>query len=360
MFMRCALFVFVLIFFAGFTSAALGITPAKQEVDFLPGKVYEFTFTIISDSSDKIIDLYLDGDLSAYGSLSTTQIVGSESFLVTITLPDEMSPGPHNIFVRGIEAVSENDFIGTRIDIGAPIRIFAPYPGRYADMQLSIANGNVDEQIPIELLVSNKGQENLYLEPYIDFYSNGKKIDTLSYKPAEVLASEERYFRKYLSTAGYKPGDYVGIATIDYGEISTINQSFRIGSLNVNVTNFTQRLQRGGIQRFHLSVESLWNHDILGLYADVNLSKDSEIVSFRTPVIDLTAWSTGQLEGFVDTSSLEGVYDIDISVYYSQKVTNVEGLLTIYSYNYTLLLTVMIIVLVGIILFFYLRNGRKK
>lgn len=360
--------IFFIIFSIELTAAALGITPAKQEINFIPGQKYEFTFTIISDNPNQELELYLDGDLAEYGRLSTTSAIGSETFNVAVALPDEIiSPGPHSIIVRGREVVSEREFIGTLIDIGVPIKIFVPYPGRYAELQLNIPNGNIDEEIPIELLVINRGKENLFLQSvYVDFYTSGQKAGTLSYKPAEISVAEERYFRKRLDTAGYKSGDYLGVAYADYGEIASVNQSFRVGSLFINITNFTQRIPQESIQKFHIGIESFWNREIDGVFADVNLSNDVETVTFRTPPVNLEPWRIKQLEGFIDTSDLNGNYNALISLHYAQKTTTAEGIVTIYKYSYITIIVTSLVALafmggiIALILFMMRRKKRRR
>src|SRR3989344_294429 len=129
--------------FVNIVSASLGISPAKQEINFVPGESYEFSFIVSSDDPNRKIELYLAGDIPQYATLSKTSIVGAESFKVIINLPEGgITPGKHSIIVRGREQSPENQFIGTRIDIGAPINIFVPYPGQYAELSLNIPTGN--------------------------------------------------------------------------------------------------------------------------------------------------------------------------------------------------------------------------
>jgi len=185
----------------------------------------------------------------------------------------------------------------------------------------------------------------------------------LAYSPANLSVAEERYFRKFLSTEGYRSGDYIGIAYADYGDVVSVNQSFRIGFLFVNVTNFTQRLSQKGIQKFDIGIESLWNRDLEDVFAEVNFSRDASFVSFRTPPATLKGWEEGQLEGFVDTTNLEGDYDVDISLHYGEQTTITEGSVNIYRFSYAVIIivsVVFILVAAGIIVLVIWIKKKKK
>jgi len=141
--------------------------------------------------------------------------------------------------------------------------------------------------------------------------------------------TQDRYFRKFLNTSGYKPGDYIAEAVIDFGDIVKVNKTFRVGSLFVGVSNFTEQLQKGKIQEYIIGIESKWNGDLDEVFADVNIFNDVENITFRTPSVSLAAWESKNLVGFVDTEELEGEYDVNIILNYVGAKTFASGKLIV-------------------------------
>ena len=71
--------ILILVFVLFFISkvSALGVSPGILEIDFAPGQEYEFTFSVISESSDKAVDVSVGGDLVENVKLSAKEIAGS-------------------------------------------------------------------------------------------------------------------------------------------------------------------------------------------------------------------------------------------------------------------------------------------
>lgn len=343
-------FAFFLVIMSSLASASLGISPAKREIAFTPGEVIELGYKVYSDNPEEIIDLFLGGDLEQYARLDKDTLTGTGSFKVFITLPDNLdSPGMHTISVGAKQRPREDQFIGTVVDIRSTIYVFAPYPGRYAEIELFVPDGNIDEQIPIEVKVINRGKEDLNVAVNVDFFNEkGEILFSMPFTPVLMGQSDEKYFRKFLDTSGYLPGNYLADAEAVYGtseDKSSANRSFRIGSLFVNITNFTESLPRKGIQKFIINIENKWNGEIREVYADVNLTNGVENITFRTPSTDLSPWNNGALTGFLDTDELEGEYTTYIVLSYAGQQTIASGKLVIEEFNLIMLVIIGIIAL---------------
>lgn len=359
------LFVFLIILFSGVVSS-LGISPAIREYNFVPGEVIEITYSVSAESENPI-DVYASGALSEYATLSTEVLEkGSGSFTVTIKLPAELDkPGLHSMAVGAKERPPEDAFLGTVVGINAVVRINVPYPGRYTEVSLKIPDGNVDEEIPVETKVINRGREPLFVDVGVDFYEeSGDFVEKMEFTSVDLAIGEERFFRKFLNTAKYKPGNYYAEAIVDFGETVKVNDTFRIGSLFINVINFTEEIKRGGLQPFVIGVQSFWNGNLDGVFADVNLSKNgNSIVEFRTPPIDLNAWETDNLVSYVNTDGFEGTYDSEITLIYSGQEEEFYGKLNIIEFNYILLIGASILgggIIIGAIIYFIRKRNKNK
>jgi hypothetical protein len=220
-------------------------------------------------------------------------------------------------------------------------------------------------EIPVELKVTSRGSQDITVSVDINFYSpSGDLVETLDFKPISMISGQESFFRKFLNTSGFRPGDYEAEALVDYGSVSRTNKTVRIGSLFVNVTNVTGSLEKKeGIQKFHVNVESFWNDYVKEVYADVNISNSSFNTGFRTPSKDLEAWKEAQLVGFLDTSTLTGEYESKIMLHYEGSATEYKGRLEITEKSYTLYIAVGVVIaiaLIGVIVFAIFKLRKKK
>ena len=358
----------ICIFYLSFASASLGISPAIREINFEPGKEVIINYKVYSDNPEEELSLRAEGDLQDYMTLSKKELRGSGSFTLTINFPEKIDlPGIHTIGVGVRQKPSDDQFIGTSIDISAVLKIYVPYPGRYVEASLSVIDGNIDEEIPVEVYVINRGKEDLNLNVKVNFFAEGiDLVKTINFDQVLLGTTEEKTFKKKLNTNGLKPGNYLADAVIDYGEERKINKTFKIGSLFVNVTNFTKNLSRGGIQRFLVDIESKWNGKIDEVYADINISNSTKSFYFRTPSVGLGAWERKILEGFLDTTGMEGEYNSEIVLIYSGLNTTVYGRLNVFKKGlgiiiYTLgLLAFLLLILMVYVIWRFRKNSLSQ
>lgn len=356
-------FIFIIIF-SEYVNAALGISPAIVEINFVPREEHEIIYSAISDNPEKELDIYVSGDLAEYAKLSTDKLIGPGNFKVKLKLPDKIEkPGMHLIGVGIKEKPSETEFIGTAINIAGIIKIFVPYPWRYVEATMEINNGNIDDEIPLEIRVKNMGKENLSVNIETNFFTeDGKFVDKMDFNSVVIESAQNRYFRKFLNTTGWRAGNYFGESIIDYGGILKINDSFKIGSLFVDVINFTDKLPQGGIQKFFINIESKWNTNIENVYADVDIINSTKTVSFRTPLIELAPWERAILTGYVDTTGMNGEYNTDIVLNFMGEKNSAKGRLIIFKdgVNYTLIIWGALGILILIIVILIIIAKRKR
>ena len=363
---RGVFLIFLLIIFASSVSA-LGISPASKDFDFLPGKEIVVHYTILSDDPEMKIELTLDGDLKEFATLSKNFTQGTEGVVLTINLPNQIDgPGLHAVSLTASEPQPTGGAtIGTRISISSEIRVRVPYPGKYIEAKLDILDGDVDEEIPIELNLINRGSEETAVQSRIDFYSLGKLVRTMPFSVVLIKSADRYVVKDVLNTNGFEPGDYFAEAIIDYGEKTKVNDSFRVGSLFVNITNFTTKLPRGGIQRFYVDIESRWNKELKGVFADINISNSSSSIMIRTPPVDLEKWQKERLEGYLDTSAMKGNYDSEIFVKYADEQTITRGKLAVgvvkLKINPQLLVGIIAsLIIIAVAIIFYRRKNLSK
>ncbi len=327
-------FVIAIILILTKTSFALGVSPAVVKYNFEPGLEKIVKYSVFGDANQKL-ELYVSGDLAEYVELDKDNLVGGGTFIAKLKLPKYIKkPGKHRIIIGVREKIDEElleQAIGTSVTIQVVMYIYVPYPGKYLEVALKSHNVNVGEPVNFELEIKSQGKEDITIIPRIEITSQNKTIETLYFKEREIKSQEGIKLKKTLDTTNYNPGKYNAVAIVDYGKIARAESEFKIGELVIYITNYTKQIVIGDIKSFDIEIESRWNDNIDGAYAEVfifNKSKSSSgstsevLISFKTSSTKLTPWGRKTITGFFDTSNFtEGFFDANITlVYYGKEV----------------------------------------
>ncbi len=314
------------------SSAALGLAPAKVEFNFKPYEIHTINYQIFSDKPNKTIDIYSEGILENYTTFDKKRVVGAATFTATITTPAEIQePGTHRFTIGVRENTTgegQTGFFGTAIAIEAAVFVNVPYPGKYADASISVEDINVGEPLLLSITVISRGKENITANVNVDIYTDGDKIDSIDFGSKLIESQQKKDYVKQVDSVKYGAGSYRAVATINYGgeKPATAETDFKIGSLNVEIINWTKEFIIGEINNFNVEVESKWNNDIEDVYAQLLIYNDTEmnqtIVDIKTPSEKLSRWSRQNLTTFIDASSIKkGIYNAEIKVFYENNFT---------------------------------------
>ncbi len=358
------------------TSSALGISPAKVEINFAPGLERIIEYTAFEDNPNQELELYTQGELAEYVKLNKNNLIGEGKFIATLKLPEHIKkPGKNVIVVEVKEKIDEElvgTAIGTSIIIQAIIVINVPYPGKYLEIALKSPNVNVGEPVNFELQIASKGSEDVNISPKIEIVSQDKTIETLYFKNREIKSQEVLELHKTLDTSNYNPGTYNAIAIVDYGKIASVESQFKIGELIINIMNYTKQIIIKKIKAFDIEIQSGWDNQIDGAYAEVSfLNNSKSLISFKTSSTKLTSWEKKTIVGYFDTSNFtKGFYDANITlIYYGKEIGKSSSELVkvefIEERNNTLTIFIIsgvILVLAAVVLLIrkYLFKERKK
>ena len=355
-------------------SSALGVSPAKTEINFQQGLEKSIDYTVFSVDSEKELELYVKGDLAKYVKLDKSKLIGKGKFTATLKLPESIKkPGRHTIIVGVKEKIDEESVaqvVGTSVIIQAIIVVNVPYPGKYLELALKSCNVNVGEPVNFELEISSKGSENVNITPRIEIISQNKTLETLYFKNREIKSQEVMKLKKTLNTTNYNPGKYSALAIVDYGEIARAESIFNIGELIIYITNYTKQIVIEKIKAFDIEIESGWNNKIDGAYAEVFILDNSKsLIGFKTSSTDLIPWERKTITGYFDTSNFtKGFYDANITLIYygkdrgksSSKLVKIE-FIEKQKINYVILaFCIGIILLLAIIILLIKKNYIKR
>ena len=335
-------------------NAGIGLSPALKEFEFKPNMELDITYTVRRVSADRELKIYTTGDLGEYASLEKTSMVGSGSFNVHVKLPDHIEkPGKNTLYVRVEEVVDESAGIGTKISVGALMVFYVPYPGKYAEIsKFSLSNINEGEPLDVNVEVFNLGKENLVVMGALEILNQENvTLGTHSLGAQLIDSQTKKTLSKKIDTSSYKPGPYNAKAIIDYGEIIEKETDFKIGTLRVEITNWTREFEKEKINPFKIQVESKWNTEISDIYAEVNITKDDVFVDyFKTPSIYLAPWTQAELSGFFNAEQAgTGIYNANITLHYGGETTEKIVDLKVYSEGFLASIKENLILIIAII-----------
>lgn len=308
-------------------SAIIGVSPGIYEVNFEPGLKESYLFSYTFDEGVKS-EVYAEGDLAEYVTLSTDSLVGGGQVIATIELPGYIEePGNHRIFIGAMQKAEEEEGgvgVGLVGNVRGVILVKVPYPGKYALISEFYAdNANQGEPINLTLHVNSLGDQGITANAFVEIFDESNSSLEIVHLGTDYLEPrEKKIFRKQFQTTNSKAGDYIARAIVKYdaGEL-TKEAKFRLGTLYVGISNYTEEFTKNKINRFDIEIESFWNNKIKNVYSKVNII-GSEI-EFLTPSLDLSPWQKTVLSGFFDASEIEeDRFQANITLYYSDKTTN--------------------------------------
>ena len=310
------------------TAYAIRISPDSIRIEFEPNLEKSFVFMIGGASK---VEIYKSGALSEYVQLDKTILDDGSKFTVTVKLPDHITtPGDNIILIGAREYVEKGGTVGGIAAIQTPIVIRVPYPGIYADMEMSIPDASVDEIIGITINIHNLGTDDIKsAKASIDIFDSDKILTkNVNTNQASIKSRSEAELRTQLNTSGMKSGTYTAIANVYYDENNkTLEKNFRIGVLSVKVLNYTREFLRDKIGKFEIDAMSKWNSKIDDLYAEIKIFNGTKIIdTLKTPTASLEPWQVTKLSTFLDTTGLgEGIYNIKITIYYAGTSSTLDG-----------------------------------
>lgn len=309
---------------------SVGVSPPAKEYIFEPGIEGEIQF-YFRNNLEKPTTLIasLGGELADYATISSEK----EMYLnpqekgyvdVSFSLPEHIGePGWHSFNVIATEASGSGGTVGARGEVKVPISFFVLYPGKKLSIKLDAADAGVGQNVSLRLNVFNVGTEPVeQASAKIEILKDSKKIGEVSSEPFAVEVMESKNIDIYWNSEGAAQGVYLANAAVAYslGE-EYANDTFRIGTFDIDVTNHTKKVGRNAVNKFFVEVESKWNQKIENIFADINVLKNgNSVASFSAAEQSLEPWQKKRINGFLDAEGLEkGGYNISINVRFSSQ-----------------------------------------
>lgn len=312
--------------------SALGVTPGRKIVQFVPGDEQSLSFKIINSEDESVnLKIIVNGDLNESFIFENEKIIidaGAEMDInYKFIMPSELTPGTHNqeITIVEVAETGTGSSIGAVVGVITQLQIRVAYPGKYAQVEFNVESAEAEQEVLFYLPITNLGQENLKsVSASIDIFDNANnKIAFVSTEKSPIQAGE----RKELIAnwkADVTPGVYKAIAKTEYdGEEFVLEKTFNIGEkvlelTGVNVKSFTL----GEIAKFEMDVENRWGDDIKNVYSQTHVFDENKnlIADFKSPTYDIGSLSNQTFFSYWDTDGIKkGTYDASVYLKYGEK-----------------------------------------
>ncbi|MDO8556681.1 MAG: hypothetical protein Q7R96_05935 [Nanoarchaeota archaeon] len=349
------------------TVQAIGLSPSTLTLLYQPGTQQPFTFYAMNNIGAPInAHFYIEGVYKQYITLKE-EVVAIEPGQMReiqgmITFPEKpLEPGQQHIKIGVIEEpLNKGEVQGVIAKAGVEMRVRfdVPYPGKYTTLRLEIPPINAGEKLPITVYLKNLGKETINeLTGTIHLETEGNIIKTLPFSYTNFLTGTEKTYSTTQPTNDFKPGDYQATVLIDYdGTKALATTDFKLGTLFVNLTNYTRIHQQGSISPITLDIQSRWNKNIDDIYAIISITDQGrELAHLQTPSISLIPWDQGVIRAYWDvTNTPPGDYTGIITLHYAGTQHDYPALFTVYKKltiptNYLLIGIIALIILIDIL-----------
>ncbi len=305
--------------------SAIGITPGKTNLEYKPGSTERVSFSVInSEARDINVVILVQGELNrsiAVSEVSFSMKANEErrELSYTIEIPLGLSPGPHKAEIVALQLPGKSQvgeaFIGAAVGVATQAEIFVPYPGKYAEIDLSVLGPDNDGNVIFVVPVHSRGKLDIKrVRAGIDVYSSlNEKVASLGTNEFSLSGGERRELTAPWDTKDVLPGPYRAVANVLYDESSArAEKEFSVGRRvlelqSIEVNDFSL----GGIAKFEALVENKWSERINGAYGQMLVyNNDGEVMAdFKSQTYDIEPLSKALMAAFWDTEGVRaGTY----------------------------------------------------
>ena len=329
-------FVIMILLFVSSVSA-LGISPARKIFDFESGLQESVEFKVINnENKDMKVVVYAEDVFNGASVIVDTSELsfsaGESEKIVrySFSLPDKMDkPGDHSVKIVAREIPVDSAVSGTEISSAIAVvhelKIKVPYPGKYVETDLKIAETDKSNEVNFIISVNNLGTQKIVnAKGIIDIYGpTNDKIASVETSLSSIDAGLRKDLTAVWTDENINSGKYYAKLTLTYdGEVAEAERIFNVGSLEVDIIDINVKdFRLGEIAKFNILVENSWSELINDAYCELVISENGdEIGSFKSASEDIHALSKGELTAFWDTAGVkEGEYDAKAILYYAGK-----------------------------------------
>ncbi len=318
-------------------ASALGIS-VNKEIAYVPNSSTEVDLCFRNSKNEAdTFEVTKEGELDEYITFNFPEIITlgamkTECYSYTIKMPEEMKhAGLVSSLILAKELPAEASGGGgiqfnILVGVNHKISLRVPYPGKYLDTYFESSNVKAGDPAIFSLRAISRGSEIIQkLSGTAQIYDvmDNTMIKEIRFTEAvNIKTNEEVFIKAIWDTTGIKSGNYKVKATINFDEKSEVfEKEFKVGSMEINIINYTTTAYNDSISKFDVNLLSNWNDPIENVNTLVNIKKsDVYNVEFRMPSITISPFSYGITSSYWETKGLPtGTYNVMVITSYMDK-----------------------------------------
>ena len=305
-----SLFFILLIIFSG-SVLAIGMSPAKEIIDYQEGKTVSVTYKLINNNNKAVtINVNATGPLQDIvtfpeGNALRLNANSIKEFDVVLNYPsyEEMPAyGRQRLKILALEVAEDSFGFSAVTGVEVWLDVVVPVPGLYGTVEkLDISNVPEGGTADVSITVKNRGTEPITGgDVTIDIMDPQKRtVDTVIFTQIDLAVDEEKTFTQELASSEYTTGEYTANAMFVYDRTAAPQERasvFYIGSTDVVLEKYTQKLTRGKINRVDLVLQSLWGAELKGIRGQLAVGDRIEDL----PAMDFKEFGSTQVPAYIE------------------------------------------------------------
>jgi hypothetical protein len=314
--------------------SAIGVRPAKQDIDFESGLDTSISFTVRNTEDEPMsVTVNVEDDAVNYLFPNEQTLylepMQYQAIDFQIKLPQTMEPGINKLFFKVKENPAES--AGTFV-VAEAVRSFiavkVPYPGEYLQATISAKNVKIGEMVPIEIKIVNDGTENAEVSSGALNILGNSVTDIIPVSFDNIVSKGSVSKTIDWDTTDKTVGEYTAVVNIDFeGGSTSAETHFRVGDILINILDVaSEEVSQGRRARIDIIAESKWNEQIKDVYAEITLY--DQTVKTKTEI--MPEWNTETFTGYLETEDIEiGEHSGTVVLYYLDKTATSDFTLTI-------------------------------
>jgi hypothetical protein len=293
-------------------AAAFGITPAMASATFIPGDEFVSRFTVLNDEGlPGMLRVSVEGGLSDLVTINMTEmpLEATVSIPYRITFPRQVPPGGDYVTKIFVEPVlpPELNAVGAQVRLAHRVTITVPAHGKFVTVETDASQR--EGVINLTAHVRNIGSDDISaLSATFGFFQDAETpVWSTTTKTVSLPAGDRDVLGASLMASELPPGVYELRTSVSYDGNSTgSSQTYEHGVPSLALVNATTMVSKDDLTPFSLTVQSVWNRPLDGVYADVSVLDASGTVvrQFKTETVDIQPGEPVTYTPFFDSRGL--------------------------------------------------------
>ena len=302
---------------------ALGLVGDKLgDLVFVPGKMISNKYLVTETT--RPVEVNVGGEIAKYVTIN--KMVDNQ-FEMIVNFPEQIDlpVGTYWLTLTANEVDDSSESAAIKSLLTVTKRFKVEVYSYEKEILASFNAPNVNEGFPLDFNIALQSRTYSKIDSVIAdiiiYDLNNNIVGKTETKKEELPALISKTLTASFDTSELKVADYWAEAKINYdGKIITLNDTFKIGEMDLILKNYTAELPQG-FAEFKLMVENNWGNPVKNVYAKLFIA-DQEML--QTPSIIIGPWGEAELSALTKIDLELGEYPAKLQLFFEDKMKEEE------------------------------------